>query len=121
MEFVARVKKLIQRSNPAKSKTRVKIGKFSFDSHNNKLFTDKKEIRLTNTENKILLLLSENAGKVVTFECFADALWNTGDTRDKNALHVYIRRLREKIEADASHPRLILNKTGLGYYMSKTE
>jgi len=121
MELVARIKKLIQRRDFSKSKRSVKIGSFSFDPYSNKLYTDKIERRLTNTENKILCILYENSGRVVTFASVANALWDTGYTESNNAIHVYIRRLRKKIETDASHPQLILTKTGIGYYLVKTE
>jgi DNA-binding response OmpR family regulator len=57
LELISRIKKMVQRRDPTKIGTRINIGKFTFDPYNNQIITHKHEIRLTNNESRILLVL----------------------------------------------------------------
>lgn len=71
---------------------------------------------LTSAEYRLLCLLLENSGKTLSRSAILDALWDgRGSFVDDNTLSVYIRRLREKIEADPSRPERLLTVRGLGY------
>ena len=71
------------------------------------------ELRLSPREYDILRLLVAHAGKVLTHRFILREVWG-GDT-DVQYLRVYIRALRQKIEADPERPRHILTETGVGY------
>lgn len=73
------------------------------------------ETTLTAKELLILKKLYENRGKIVTFDGLCDAVWGDGYYTYENTLMVHIRRLREKIEADPSHPAFLLTARGIGY------
>lgn len=76
------------------------------------------EIKLTNTERRMLQHLMRNYGHVVTYSSLAEAVWG-GDYPDAaNSLKVYVRRLREKIEENPGNPRLILTTSGIGYSLA---
>ena len=79
------------------------------------------ESSLTAKELLILKKLYENCGRIVTFDALCDAVWGDGYYTYENTLMVHIRRLREKIEADPSHPRWLLTARGIGYRLEKGE
>lgn len=75
-----------------------------------------KPLELTMAEYRLLSLLIQNKNNVVTRDLILDKLWDgTGDFVDDNTLSVYVRRLREKIEIDPSHPLHLLTVRGFGY------
>ncbi|RYG72918.1 response regulator [bacterium] len=80
-----------------------------------KVSLNDKEVRLTPTEYKLLTYLVKNAGKVVRHRELLQAVWGDEYGTETNYLRIYIKHLRDKIEADASNPRFILNEPGVGY------
>lgn len=73
------------------------------------------EATLTAKEYAIIEKLSENRGRIVTIDALCDAVWREGNYGYENTLIVHIRRLREKLEEDPSHPKHLLTVRGLGY------
>ncbi len=73
------------------------------------------EVTLTAKEYAIIEKLSENRGRIVTIDALCDAVWREGNYGYENTLIVHIRRLREKVEEDPSHPKHLLTVRGLGY------
>lgn len=73
------------------------------------------EITLTAKEYAILQKLSQERGRIVTIDALCDAVWQEENFGYENTLVVHIRRLREKIEEDPSHPKYLLTVRGLGY------
>ncbi|MGN6470190.1 MAG: response regulator [Rhizobiaceae bacterium] len=71
------------------------------------------EVKLTPKEYEILSLLVTHAGKVLTHRMLMKEVW--GGETDVQYLRIYIRQLRQKIEADPEQPRHILTETGVGY------
>ena len=120
MEFLARVKALIRRQGPSEEEQLVS-GPLRLESDTGQLHCGDREIALTITENSIMRHLMKNVGFVVTHSSLAEAVWSNDYPGSANSLKVHIRRLREKIEADPSHPQLILTKTGVGYFLAKPD
>lgn len=74
------------------------------------------ELTLSALEYRLLLLFLSNQSIVLTRSRLLDELWDmTGEFVNDNTLTVYIKRLREKIEADPAHPEYIKTIRGLGY------
>ncbi len=71
-------------------------------------------IDLTPTETKILYILMQNAGQIVTTEFLLRRLWPLEEVYE-DTLRVHIHRLRKKLEANPSQPHYILTERGLGY------
>jgi two-component system KDP operon response regulator KdpE len=71
------------------------------------------EVKLTPREYDLLRLLVAHAGKVLTHKFILSQLWS-GES-DVQYLRIYIRALRQKLEADPEQPRLILTEQGVGY------
>jgi two-component system KDP operon response regulator KdpE len=72
-----------------------------------------KEVKLSPKEYELLRVLVQHAGKVLTHKFLLGELWN--DFTDTQYLRVYVRQLRQKIEADPEQPQYILTETGIGY------
>lgn len=71
---------------------------------------------MTSAEYRLLCLLVRSAGTTVTRSVILDELWDgCGNFVDDNTLSVYIRRLREKVENDPSHPERLVTVRGFGY------
>ena len=74
------------------------------------------EIVLSALEYRLLLLFAQHAGSLVSRERMRNALWDSaGEYVSDNAINVYIKRLRERIEDDPSDPKIIVTVRGLGY------
>jgi two-component system KDP operon response regulator KdpE len=71
------------------------------------------EVKLTPKEYDILRMLVSHAGKVLTHRMLMGEVW--GGETDVQYLRIYVRQLRQKIEADPERPQYILTETGIGY------
>lgn len=112
-ELCSRIHALLRRTRNTTSLT---FGSLSIDTAANRVTADGRTIDLTRAEYRLLCLLAQNAGIVVTRERILDELWDhTGDFVDDNTLSVYIRRLREKIEPDPANPSYLVTVRGFGY------
>ncbi len=120
LELLARVKSLIRRHNPSEEEL-LTWGNMRLDPITGQLHKGEKEIALTVTENHILTHLMKNGGRVVTHSNLAEAVWGDDYPGATDSLKVHIRRLREKVEEDPGKPRIILTKTGVGYFLAKPD
>ena len=77
------------------------------------------ELRLTPIEYRLLCLLAQNVGKVLTHTFITREIWGTSWDSDIASLRVFMRTLRKKIEADPSHPTMIQTHVGVGYRMQR--
>ena len=119
LELLSRVKALTRRTSSPGKEAPLVHGELSFDPSTRQLFHSQREINLTRTEGIILHQLMENAGRVVTHSALAEAIWGEDYPDATDALKVYVLRLRQKLEADPSQPKLILTKAGIGYLLAK--
>jgi len=71
------------------------------------------EVRLSPKEYDLLRLLVQHAGKVLTHKFLLRELWD--EPTDPQYLRVYVRQLRQKIEADPERPQYIMTEIGVGY------
>ncbi|WP_279123380.1 response regulator transcription factor [Holdemania filiformis] len=72
-------------------------------------------LALTAKEHALLETLARNEGRIVTFDALCEALWGENPFGYENSLNAHVRRVREKIEADPSHPVSLITVKGLGY------
>ena len=72
-----------------------------------------REVKLSPKEYDLLRMLVQHAGKVLTHKFLLGELWD--DLTDAQYLRVYVRQLRQKIEAEPERPQYILTETGIGY------
>lgn len=108
-ELLSRINNIIKRNKKNNIKTYENI---TFDMDAYKVYVDNIEIDLTGLELKILFLLLENSGRLVTRDVIIDRIWDaSGKFVNDNTLSVYIKRIREKIGND----NFIKTIKGIGY------
>lgn len=120
LEVKARIKAIMRRTTPAVVKeqkmTRIQSGDVLMDTESRRLFIKDTEINVTSKEFDMLLLLVTNPGKVYSRDSLLNTIWGEDYPGDARTVDVHIRRLREKIEPNASEPRYVHTKWGVGYY-----
>ena len=72
-------------------------------------------VHLTPIEYKLLLLLAQNAGKVLTHRQILHDVWGPAYGTEGHYLRVYVGQLRRKLEIDPAAPTHIITEPGLGY------
>lgn len=123
-ELCSRIRALLRRAGvSSQDKTNVlECGDIFIDLLGSRVFLNGKVLDLTNAEYRLLCLLVRNANRVVSREIILNDLWDdAGNFVDDNTLSVYVRRLREKVEADASHPQHLITVRGFGYQWKEVE
>lgn len=80
-----------------------------------------KEIHVTPIEYKLLYILSQNVGKVLTHTYITKEIWGSSWENDVASLRVYMATLRKKLESNTSSPQYIQTHVGVGYRMIKIE
>lgn len=75
-------------------------------------------VHLTPIEWKLLVLLAENAGRVLTHRQIVERIWGPSSTTLAHHVRVHMAELRKKIEPDPARPGLLLTEPGVGYRMS---
>lgn len=117
-ELCSRIHALLRRAGTVgeEQAVRLECGDISIDLLNSRVLSGGRTLDLTSAEYRLLCLLVKNAGRVVPRAVILNHLWDeAGNFVDDNTLSVYIRRLREKVEADPSHPKHLLTVRGFGY------
>ncbi len=94
-------------------------GKLKIDYAAGCAYLDNEEMHLTPTEYKLLCLLSQNIGKVLTHKFIAEKIWGIGWENDIGSLRVFMTTLRKKIENLPNSPQYIQTHIGVGYRMMK--
>ena len=93
----------------------VTAGPLSVDLVARTVSLNSNQIRLTRKEYRLLHILATHVGLVVTHDQLLKEIW-TGNQRDNiQYLRILVRKLRQKIETDPNHPRLLVTESGVGY------
>jgi two-component system KDP operon response regulator KdpE len=93
----------------------VTAGALSIDLVARTVSLNNNQIRLTRKEYRLLHILATHVGLVVTHDQLLKEIW-TGNQRDNiQYLRILVRKLRQKIETDPNHPRLLVTESGVGY------
>ena len=74
-----------------------------------------RDVKLSAKEFDLLRLLVSQAGRVLTHEFILREVWGPANAENVQYLRVYVRSLRQKLEADPTQPRYLLTETGVGY------
>ena len=114
-ELISRIRAVLRRRN-LNINQKIQIANILIDPSCAKVFKNQQEIFLTTMEYKILLILATNPNMVFTREKILADIWDVNEAYvNDNTLTVYIKRLREKIEDDSNHPKIIETVRGVGY------
>ena len=115
-ELLVRIKSVLRRYNRTGGDATVKIKNITINTNEAKVYKNGEEIVLTAMEYRLLLILLNNRGKVLSRSQLLENIWDVeGDFVEDNRLTVYIKRLRDKIEEDAASSQIIKTVRGLGY------
>jgi Response regulators consisting of a CheY-like receiver domain and a winged-helix DNA-binding domain len=120
-ELLARIRTALRHSQHQVNTSALPEGSFSvgelmIDYEKRKVTVRKKEVHLTPNEYKIVVLLSQYAGRVLTHDFITKAVW--GPYLDENrTLRVNMANIRRKIEKNQAEPEYILTEIGVGYRM----
>jgi two-component system, OmpR family, KDP operon response regulator KdpE len=96
-----------------------KVGDLSVDLVRRIVKVADKDVKLSPKEYELLRVLVQHAGKVLTHRFLLGELWD--ELTDAQYLRVYVRQLRQKIEADPERPHFVLTETGIGYRLRAPE
>jgi two-component system response regulator MprA len=116
-ELLARVRALLRR-RPTQSGEVLRFGDLELDVDAREARRSGRPITLTTTEFNLLLLLLRHPRKVLTRDVIMDRVWSYDFGGESNVLEVYIRYLRNKLEA-GGEPRLIHTVRGSGYVLKE--
>lgn len=115
-ELLSRIKRVLRQGQNSNDTNIIKIHNLIIDMKQAKVLKDGKDLMLTALEYKILLILASNPNQVFTREQILSDIWDVNEEYvNDNTLTVYIKRLREKIEDDKDHPKIIETVRGIGY------
>lgn len=115
-ELMLRIKSVLRRYNKDFKSGVINIKNLEVNTNEAKVYKDGKEIVLTALEYRLLLILINNRGVVMSRKKLLENIWDvTGDFVEENTLTVYIKRLRDKIEEEPTEPEFIKTVRGIGY------
>ncbi len=123
-ELISRIKAVLRRTYlPApKRRTNVTIdANLSIDFDRRKAIVRGKTVALRPTESRLLYHLVNNAGKLMSHETLLMKVWGREYREEDHYLRLYIKYLREKLEADPASPKYILTEHGMGYTFAEFE
>ncbi|MGN1084163.1 MAG: response regulator transcription factor [Lachnospiraceae bacterium] len=121
LELVARVKSALRRYttfgnlSEGEKEHCYTVGGLTINDDTKEVTVDGEPVRLTPTEYAMLLLLTQNRGRVFSTEQIYTAIWNEPSFGADNIVAVHIRHIREKIEINPREPRYLKVVWGLGY------
>ncbi|WP_078378462.1 response regulator YycF [Sutcliffiella halmapala] len=124
-ELIARVKANLrrhqQKGNEVEESSEISIGTLVI--HPDAYMVTKRGdmIELTHREFELLHYLAKHIGQVMTREHLLQTVWGYDYFGDVRTVDVTVRRLREKIEDNPSHPSWIVTRRGVGYYLRQSE
>lgn len=119
-ELVARIRVAIRhlyKKGNYKTQSLFQLGDLIIDYEKRLVSIRKAEVHITPMEYNLLLLLSKNAGKVITTGSILKEIWGANYGSDTQALRALMAGLRRKIEETPAKPKYILTEMGIGYRM----
>ena len=125
-ELMARIRTAIRHSNKIVddrvNSTRAYSAKGLMVDFNKRLVTvDGNEIHLTRVEYKIVSMLAQNSGKVITYSSLIEQVWGPYADDNNRILRVNMANIRRKIEKNPGEPEYIFTELGVGYRMTEDE
>ncbi|MEY9107969.1 two-component system KDP operon response regulator KdpE [Bradyrhizobium yuanmingense] len=119
-ELLARLRAALRHQLQVKGERPVfRTGDLSVDLVRRIVKVGDREVKLSPKEYDLLRVLVQHAGKVLTHRFLLMELWD--ELTDAQYLRVYVRQLRQKIEADPEQPQYVLTETGIGYRLKAGE
>jgi DNA-binding response OmpR family regulator len=120
-ELVGRVRALLRRCEYERAAVRGpvrEIGGLRVDLGRRQVVVDERVVHLTGSQFKLLALLTEEPGRIVTRREILHRLWESSHAADEHVCDVHVSNLRHKIERDPRHPSRIVTVRGMGYKLN---
>jgi two-component system KDP operon response regulator KdpE len=122
-ELVARVRAVMRRAElPSRGKgggITYSDGFLTVDIAARMVMVKGERVRLTPIEFRLLALLMQNAGRILTHRQLLEGVWGWEYIDDVDYIRIYVWHLRQKIEPDPAQPKYIITEPGVGYYFYK--
>lgn len=119
-ELLARIRSVLRRARaPEPAESRLRLGPLELDLDSYTVRRDGEELSLTATEFRLLAVLVQHRGQVLTRDQLLEQVWGYTYLGDSRLVDVHVQRLRAKVEPDSAHPELILTVRGIGYRASR--
>lgn len=120
-EFLARARAAVRRqSRGARGEPIVTSGPLAVDLAARTVLIDGARIQLSPKEYRLLQVLAQHQGSVVTHQHLLKEVWGITRAHDSHYLRIFIRKLRRKIEQDPTKPRILLTELGVGYRLAQS-
>lgn len=121
-ELIARINVALRHQQMAheslQSRGSLNIGGLTVDLSRHRVLVEGRDAELTQSEFRIVALLAQNAGAVITYGEIMNRLWGPNSVGGNQILRVNMVNIRRKIEQDPSHPKYIFTENGVGYRMA---
>jgi DNA-binding response OmpR family regulator len=119
-ELATRVRTVLRRAHPPGTppRERIEVGPLVVDAGRHEVRRDGEPLHLTAKEFDLLWFLASNPNRVFSRDQLMDGVWGYTAALDTGTVTVHIRRLREKLEENASRPRLLETVWGVGYRLN---
>lgn len=119
-ELLARIRVILRHKIAANTTPQIQdsifvVKELVIDTNKLRVWLNNQEIRLTPNEYKVLVLLAENQGKVLTHRFITEKIWGGMLTEDVQSLRVCMGNIRRKLGEDPSQPKYIITEIGVGY------
>jgi two-component system KDP operon response regulator KdpE len=115
-ELLARAHSAMRRQlRTARGEPVIKFGPLAIDFTARAVFVNDQRVALTPKEYRLLQILAQHSGNVVTHQFLLREVWGNEHVEDTHYLRIFVRKLRRKIEADPTQPRILLTELGVGY------
>ena len=118
-ELLARSKVVLRRKARATTGDSViRIDNLKIDLAARNVFLRDERLMLTPKEYRLLQILAQYPGNVVTHQELLKEIWGLPHINDTHYLRIVVRKLRQKIESDPNQPRILLTELGVGYRLA---
>jgi two-component system KDP operon response regulator KdpE len=121
-ELLARAHAAIRRQvRTSSGEPTVKAGPLTIDLAARIVSLNGQRVMMTPKEYKLLQILAQHAGNVVTHQYLLKEVWGSPHMHDTHYLRIFVRKLRQKIEEDPTQPRILLTELGIGYRLANPD
>jgi two-component system KDP operon response regulator KdpE len=118
-ELLARVRVVLRRQmRTVSGEPTIKIGPLTVDLAARAVLLNDRRLALTPKEYRLLQVLAQHAGNVVTHQHLLQEVWGSIHVHDTHYLRIFVRKLRQKIEPHPDSPRILVTELGVGYRLA---
>jgi two-component system KDP operon response regulator KdpE len=119
-ELLARARAALRRqARSSDGVSFITVGPLTINFATRAISLNGERLQLSPKEYRLLQILAQHAGNVVTHQHLLKEVWGVKHVDDSHYLRIFVRKLRRKIEQDATRPRILLTELGVGYRLAQ--